>query len=77
MAPRISVLPAQGPLSESHWGNVFEARTDGTSKLLNVQANWTGRREVTVVFPADAAVVKQITKYQEVTVKYIPEPRAH
>ncbi|MCU1221265.1 MAG: hypothetical protein JWN42_2462 [Candidatus Angelobacter sp.] len=77
MAPRISVLPAQEPLSENHSGNVFEARTDGASKFLKVQANWTGAREVTVIFPADAAVVKQITKYQEVTVKYVPEPRAH
>jgi hypothetical protein len=76
-APRISILRAGEPLSDADSGNIFGARTDGTSKFLNVQANWTGAREVTVVFPADAAVVKQITKYQEVTVKYVPETRAH
>ncbi|MCU1332817.1 MAG: hypothetical protein JWM08_1809 [Candidatus Angelobacter sp.] len=76
-SPRISVLRAEEPLPDADSGNVFGARTDGTSRGLNVQIDWTGDRELTIGYPAAAAVVKQITKYQEVTVKYVPETRAH
>jgi hypothetical protein len=77
MGPRISILRADEPLSDADSGNVFGARTDGTSKALSVQINWTGARELTINYPGVAAVAKQNTKYKEVTVKYVPEPRAH
>ncbi len=77
MAPRISILRADEPLSDADSGNVFAARTDGTSKGLSVQINWTGARELTIDYPGAAAVAKQNTKYKEVTVKYVPEPLVH
>lgn len=76
MAPRISILRADEPVSDADSGNVFGARTDGTSKGLSVQINWTGARELTISYPASAAVAKQNTRYKEVTVKYVPEPHA-
>lgn len=77
MAPRISILRADEPFSNADSGNVFGARTNGTSKGLSVQINWTGARELTISYPSSAAVAKQKTKYEEVTIKYAPEPLVH
>jgi hypothetical protein len=74
MWPRVSVLPANESLASFSDGNVFGAISNAKLKHPAIRVSWTGRNELTIRYPAPATVSEKLTKYKDVTIKYVAEP---
>ncbi|HEY7404286.1 MAG TPA: hypothetical protein VIB39_12245 [Candidatus Angelobacter sp.] len=74
MSPRVSVLRASESLSSFSDGNVFGARANEKLKRPTIRVSWTGSNELTIRYPAPASVSEKVTKYKDVTIKYVAEP---
>jgi hypothetical protein len=73
LAPRVSILPANKPLSDRDSGNVFGAGNNGTVNNMIVRVSWTAANELTIRYPARASVFRQESVYKDVKIKYLAD----
>jgi hypothetical protein len=74
MDPRVSLLKTDQQLSSHDSGNIFSVRSNGQAQRPIVRANWTGRDELTIRYPARVRTFGNVNKYKDITIKYVAEP---